>query len=126
LLLLVPRMGLLGGALAALVAGVALNVIRAHYSHKLYGQEFEVSRLLKVTGIGGAVFAVALALTLLDLPIWMGIPLKLVVIAFFPLLLWATRVFNEAEREQMKALFKRYRSQGGLELARSIASIYRS
>ena len=125
LFILVPVIGLLGSALAVVVAGVALNVIRAYYSRKLYNQEFEVARLLKVTLIGAGVFAAALVIILLDLPMWAGIPLKLIIIAVFPLLLWVLRVLNEVERGRIRTLFNRYRSQGVLEIARSVASIYR-
>jgi O-antigen/teichoic acid export membrane protein len=125
LMVLIPMIGLLGAALAALITVVARNVIWAYYSRKYYNQEFEVARLLKITGIGGAVFVVALVVILLDLPIWIGIPLRMATIALYPLLLWITRVFDETERSKIRALVKRYRSRGALEVAQGVASIYR-
>lgn len=116
LVLLVPLLGALGAALAVLFGQIALNVIRAHYSRKLYGQVFEVSRLIAITGIGAGVFLTSFGVILLDLPIWLGVPLKLIIIAFFPLLIWLTKVLEDYEIAQIVNLIRPYRSKGVLKL----------
>jgi O-antigen/teichoic acid export membrane protein len=98
---LIPTYGMMGAALANAVAYVVLAVLQFVVAQRLYPTAYEVRKLLitigLATGLGaaGVVRFHSLAVAL---------PVKVIVLAIFPVLLWAARVIVAEELDRLRQI----------------------
>lgn len=96
--LLIPRFGMMGAALATLVAYVAMAAVLYVMGRRVYPIPYEFGRLAHL----GACLA-ALAFAFYRLPPLMTV--KVLLLAALPLTLWATGFFDAAELSALRGAF---------------------
>ena len=107
-LLLIPRFGIVGAAIATLLAYVVMAAGIYFPSQRLYHVSYEWGRLLRLVFAGGAVVIVFLNLQLQPATA-SGIAVKLGLTAVFVLLVFILRVFDGSDiRETREALSKMF------------------
>lgn len=94
-LLLIPLLGIWGAALATLLSFVLLALSIFPSSQKFYYVPYEYGRLTKVVLVAVAMFFLGDLLTTGS--IWLNIVLKFMIALTFPLVLFLTRFYTEAE-----------------------------
>jgi O-antigen/teichoic acid export membrane protein len=99
-LLLIPLVGMLGAALATLVAYAVLAVTTAAFGQRYYPVPWDVTRVAG-TMVAGMILAAA-ALLGPDLLLW-----RIATIAVFPLVLIATRIVSPDEIRAARRLIRR-------------------
>ena len=119
-LVLVPLWGIAGAAAAMTASYVIWNILKMYYSARMYDLHFELGRLAHITAVGVGLFA-------LCLPVWSRDPsvaiiaLKLAVIAAFPLVCYATRLFRRTEVEFARNFVRLIRTSG---LQRALREVF--
>jgi O-antigen/teichoic acid export membrane protein len=104
--LLVPRLGMMGAALASVTAYTVLNLFYFTFSQKFYyiRHEFRRTALIVVTGIG--VYGIASAVTG-KMGLAPSVVVKLVAVVMFPVVLYALGFFRQDELRKIKEIIKR-------------------
>lgn len=107
-LILIPRLGIMGAAIATLLSYVVMAIGIYFPSQRLYHVQYEWSRIIRLLLAAGIVIAVFLALnvqpTTLD-----GIGVKLVLTAVFVFLVFVLKAFDSADiKETKEALSKMF------------------
>lgn len=108
---LIPLWGLLGAAFATLIAYLVWNALKMYFSAKFYDLHFDLRRLVHVTVVGVALYAVALVFGM-GPNVYVSVSVKvLAVLAFAPALL-VSGFFTKAERQVLRNIRRRLRSEG--------------
>ncbi len=121
-LVLVPYWGIMGAALATLVAYIAWNVLKIHYSGKFYGLYFDIKRLGHITIIGAGLYIVSL-LTAEIGSLSIEIFLKFILLLAYPVLFFLTGFFLPLEKVYMRRLWKSIKMNGLRETYAKIKAI---
>ena len=101
--LLIPRMGMMGAAVATLVSYALMAVLLYFVSQRFFVIKYETGRILKIVVSASIVFGLSRIVDLGELQIlW-----KLGLLILFGGSLYATRFFEPAELNRLASLFKR-------------------
>jgi O-antigen/teichoic acid export membrane protein len=107
-LLLIPRIGIMGAAIATLLSYVVMAIGIYFPSQRFYHVEYEWGRLFRLLFAGCAIVLVFLALQLQPMTAG-GIAVKLALTAAFVLLVFVLKVFDTADiRETKEAIAKMF------------------
>jgi O-antigen/teichoic acid export membrane protein len=102
--LLIPYFGIMGSALAAVLAGIGRFAFSYHWAQRLYPLPYEVRRVAMILGIA-ALYHTAL---LIAGPLWTTATVKIALTLTFPLTLWSLRFFTPFERERIHTAINTY------------------
>ena len=108
-LLLIPTLGMMGGAIATLAAYFVMAVSYYAISRGIYSVPWEFGRLLKIAisvGVVAALFYAGWRPAGLSLVAW-----KVALVALFPLLLSVTGFFLPAEIAELRSVLRRMRGK---------------
>ena len=100
-LLLIPRMGIMGAAIATLMSYVVMALGIYYPSQRLYHVNYEWGRIIRVSAAAGAVVLIYLVLQLEPMTA-SGIVVKLALTVAFILLVFALKVFDTADIKETK------------------------
>jgi O-antigen/teichoic acid export membrane protein len=109
---LIPRMGLMGAALATLASYVAMAIGMYAATQKYFAVPYEWKRILKLFALTALVYAAA-SLVELEPASWSGVLIKAFVCIFFLLLCVIARAFDPAEVKLLKNSIRRRFGAGG-------------
>jgi O-antigen/teichoic acid export membrane protein len=102
--LLIPRLGMLGAAYATLVSFSAMVALDYSWSRRLFLVRYEWGRLVRIVLATGLVFCLG-AFWEIDRA-YVAIPLKLSLVAIFPLVLWLTGFYTLGEIKGIRRLVR--------------------
>lgn len=101
-LILIPILGIAGGAWATLAAYLGMSLLLLLYVQRFYPISYEWGRVLLLLGILAALLAAGFLLVDFgDLSLEAGL-IRLGLLAAYPLLLWATGFFSGGELDRMR------------------------
>ncbi len=110
--LFIPRWGIVGAAVATLIAYVVWNYFKMYYSSKFYGLKFQVLRLLHIAAVGILMYVIAQIMPVQKMLI--NLFLKAVLFVLFPVVLYFTGFLEKWEKKRLKAYYKEIREVGVL------------
>jgi len=101
---LIPRFGMMGAATTTVLTYAVLLAINVPVNIRLWHVPYEYSRLFKMGVVWVAVY---LSSTLIGTgAAWLDAALKILLLGLYPVLLYATRFFDDRERHAMRSLFR--------------------
>jgi O-antigen/teichoic acid export membrane protein len=103
--LLVPRLGMMGAAMASLTAYAVLNFLYFAISQRFYYIAHEFRRILLIFAAGIALYAVAMILTR-GMGLVSAAAVKLVLVLFFPALLYVFKFYTPDERRKVREIVR--------------------
>jgi O-antigen/teichoic acid export membrane protein len=109
--LLIPRMGIMGAAIATLLSYVLMAVVLYVVVRRIYPVPYEYARIAKIAGAAVAVFAVSLV----PAPPVPALVWKTGLILLFALLMFAMGFFHRGELRSLAVLFRRSSTPSGVE-----------
>ncbi|MFH0777711.1 MAG: oligosaccharide flippase family protein [Candidatus Eisenbacteria bacterium] len=101
---LVPRLGMMGAALASVVAYLTLNVLLSTISHRLYPVQHEFKRIALMFIVAFGIYGVSLAATH-GRGFVTGLIIKLGLVLLFPTLLYFLGFFAKQELSRLREWF---------------------
>jgi O-antigen/teichoic acid export membrane protein len=101
---LIPPFGLTGAAIGMLIGQLVQLVATLVFSQRAYRLPYEAGRLGKILAVGVLTWVAATAIAF-DRAIWTLLA-RAAMIAFFPIGLFAVRLFSASERADLKALLQ--------------------
>jgi len=119
-LLLIPRMGSWGAALATLAAYLLVLVLTYFVSRRFLSVDYQFVRILKVLSIAALIYTLSRGLSM-D-PILLRIGLRIGSVMTFPLLLLVVGFYREEEKRKVRELLLRARSEVGRRMTRKSRS----
>lgn len=93
--LLIPEFGILGAAITMILANAVMAVLFYIVSQRFYHINFELSRIIKITLTGAIIYG--LSFFAHESNFWMGIIIKALLFAAFPVILYYLKFFDPAE-----------------------------
>ncbi len=102
-LVLIPRFGVAGGAIAAANSFIALTVVIYYFSQKRFAIRYDFSTLFTLVAL--AVAAVALGFARLNQPLAVRLSLAVIISLAFPLVEFAVLLRSSTERHRMRRLW---------------------
>jgi O-antigen/teichoic acid export membrane protein len=96
---LIPPYGMIGAAIANVIAYLLLTATQYVLAQRVYRTAYEIGKLLTIVGIAAALGVVGLVQ--LDAVV-AEIAIKLAALAAFPLVLWATGIVSKQELESLR------------------------
>ena len=106
---LIPYWGITAAALNTFIAFVLLVILTTVISNKNYKIPFEYFRLIKIIGASILLYLVAEFFSNYGLTI--NVIIKLIVLAFYPVMLLASGFFKKDELEQAKTMFEKIKTK---------------
>lgn len=103
--LLIPRLQMMGAAVAAMLSNLYCLGAVAYFSLRSLPFPYEYRRLLKILAITAACYLLSLPIAKLD-GFWIAFAGKLPIIALFPVLLILVRLPDEKEKKAASDFFK--------------------
>jgi O-antigen/teichoic acid export membrane protein len=104
----VPRIGMVGSAVASCVSNGVLLVLMYYVAQKNLPLQYEYTAFLKLIGIVTGCVVLYYAIGVWEANVWGRIGLKALVYALFPVSLVVVRVLDLDEREVIVKVFQRY------------------
>lgn len=101
--LLVPKYGMMGAAIATLIAFIVLYVISQIVSNRFYKIPFENRKILNLLLLSIALYFIPYLFQ--DMRLITNISLKILILIFFPFLLYPLKFYEEIEIETIKKTF---------------------
>ena len=101
--LMIPRWGILGAALATLIAYEFWNGMMLHYCLKFYDLRFELGRLGHITVVGVGLYLLSLFVANTG-SLVVDILIKLLLLSTYPLLLFLTGFFISKEKSYLREI----------------------
>lgn len=110
-ILLIPYLGIYGSALSnVVVQGVFFAVIFV-IAQKHYPIPYETGKILMMIFLASVLFVPALLSN--DFSVWIRVPVKLLLIAVFPLLLYWLGFYEPVEKERLAGFWKKWKNPAG-------------
>lgn len=100
---MIPRWGILGAALATLMAYIFWSILKLYYSAKFYNLHFDLGRLGYITIIGILLYLMSLLVANTDSLI-LNLIIKLSILLSYPILFFLTGFFAPEEKAYMKEI----------------------
>jgi len=98
--LLIPKWGIWGAAFATVTSGVLICLISYIVSQRFFPVNYELNKMFTAFGVGAFLFSISFMLPITNL-IFI-ILLKLILLLFFPILLYLFHFFEKTELEKIK------------------------
>jgi O-antigen/teichoic acid export membrane protein len=98
---LIPRYGMYGAAVAFVVSQAAATAVTAWFAQRAYRIPYEAARLAQILVVGAATGAATLIVTAGEA--WQTLVIRTALLALFPLGLYAVRFFEPHELSQVRA-----------------------
>jgi O-antigen/teichoic acid export membrane protein len=98
--LLIPRYGMMGAAWGMLLGFIIQAAIQIFVALRYYPIPYQWTRLGRLVGLSGALYAASLLVPTSSLPV--AVASKGCLLAAFPALLWVSGFFEEAEKERAR------------------------
>jgi O-antigen/teichoic acid export membrane protein len=108
--LLIPTMGVLGGAWATLLAYLAMALVLYGVAQRVYPVVYEFGRLLKIAAAAAVIVILFLLLPFAAMGTWAALILKAGLVLLFPGLVVMMKFFEKGEKAFIKELFSRFTS----------------
>jgi O-antigen/teichoic acid export membrane protein len=105
--LLVPILGIIGAAVANVFSQILFFIIIFLVAQKNYTIPYEIGKIFKMLAVAFVLFGAAYFLN--PLTVWLKIPLKLLLIALFPFLLYLFNFYEPIELERLKGFWQKWR-----------------
>lgn len=99
---MIPLWGILGAALATLIAYIFWNTLTLYYSAKFYKLYFDLGRIGHITAVGVALYLVSMFVANTDSFV-LNILIKLLLLSLYPLLFFVTGFFDPKETAYIQA-----------------------
>lgn len=106
-LLLIPRMQIIGAAVANLMAQVMFLILIYRSSQKAYFIPYEVSKITKIVVVGICLFAIGGLTNGLSLS--MRLPVKSVLLVLYPIVLFKINVFEDIELVRLREVWNKWK-----------------
>lgn len=106
---LIPYWGMMAAALNTFIAFVFLVILTTVISNKHYKIPFEYFRLIKI--IGASIFLYLISVLISNSGLTINVIIKLIVLAFYPVILFAAGFFKKDELEQAKTMFEKIKTK---------------
>jgi O-antigen/teichoic acid export membrane protein len=100
---MIPRWGILGAALATLMAYIFWSVLKLYYSAKFYNLHFDLKRLGYIAIIGAIIYTISLSVANTE-SLTMNLIIKLFILLTYPLLFFLIGFFDPEEKAYMKKI----------------------
>ena len=110
-ILLIPVLGIFGAALATLASYLIWNSLRIHFSARFFDLHFELRRMFFLTLLGLTLCGAGL-LVASQVGLWLGLAVKAMAIAAYPMLVVATGLIRPHERELIARALRNVRDRG--------------
>lgn len=105
-ILLIPKIGMYGPAIAAVISNLCMALLFYHYSQKLYNIPFEIVKIIKLFIVGFILYGISILIG--NLNIYLSISIKLLLIISFPFLLYIIRFYEPIEIESIRRFYKKW------------------
>jgi O-antigen/teichoic acid export membrane protein len=105
---LIPGMGILGAAIATAISFAFLTFLNSLFSKKLYGLTFNWMYLLKFLMIASLFYLLSVPIN--SLHFQSALLLKMVLVAFFILLIWKSILISYQNKMEIKKIFVKLKS----------------
>ena len=93
--LLIPAFGIVGAAITMILANAVMAVLFYIVSQRFYRINFELTRILKMTVTGLVIYGLSFFVS--ESNFWLGIVVKALLFAAFPVMLYFLKFFDPAE-----------------------------
>lgn len=110
--LLIPELGIYGAALSSVISQIFFFSVIYLFSQKYYRVPYEIKRILIMVVL--FIILGGLALLTSGLGLLIRVPLKLIILASFPVILYYVNFFEEIEIIRLKSLIKKLRNPADL------------
>lgn len=110
--LLIPELGIYGAALSSVISQIFFFSVIYLFSQKYYRVPYEIKRILIMVVL--FIILGGLALLTSGLGLLIRVPLKLLILASFPVILYYVNFFEEIEIIRLKSLIKKLRNPADL------------
>lgn len=107
-IILIPRIGIYGPAIAAVVSNLCMSLVFYHYSQKLYRIPFEIGKIIKIFIVGFILFGLSVLLGIEN--IYINIAIKAILFISFPFLLYILQFYEQIEIESIKGFIRKWRN----------------
>lgn len=101
--LLIPRYGAIGAAWATLLAFLVLSALSQYFSQKLYPIPYSSGKFAAIILLAAATFGFAQLVRIDSLPL--SVAFHLLVLLFFPVLLWIVNLYSQDEKDLLRKAF---------------------
>jgi O-antigen/teichoic acid export membrane protein len=108
--LLIPYLGIYGAAITTVLSNYAMVQLFYIFSQKFYPIRFELNRIFILFGTGILMLGGVLAIDSLLPWLWWVILLKVVLIIFYPFVLYMFNFFEPIEIDRLKGSWKKWRN----------------
>ncbi|MFH2143976.1 MAG: oligosaccharide flippase family protein [Bacteroidota bacterium] len=106
--LLIPSLGIYGSALATIISSIIIVVMFYYFANKYYPIKYEVGKILLMFVVGiGLYFATFL---LKDMNLVLAAIIKMVLMLFFPIILYFLKFYEPIEIERIKGAWKKWKN----------------
>jgi O-antigen/teichoic acid export membrane protein len=102
-LFMIPLWGILGAALATVIAYIFWNALTLYYSAKFYSLYFDLGRIGHITVVGVVLYLVSLFVANTDMFV-LNVLIKLLILSVYPLLFFITGFFDPKETAYIQEL----------------------
>ncbi|MCT4640594.1 MAG: oligosaccharide flippase family protein [Bacteroidales bacterium] len=103
----IKYLGYWGAAISTVISQAMLWILIYCAAQKVYFIPYELKKIVLMLVLAAVLIAVSMLITPLN--IWVRLPLKIVVIALFPIILYLFRFYEPIEIETMKRLWSKWR-----------------
>lgn len=104
----IPLYGMIAAAYTTLVCFIILYFVTLHFSNKFYVIKFEHSKIFKVITLG-VLFYFLSSLTF-DMSIYIRFPVKLLLVALFPYILYLVKFYDPVELDRIFGILNKWKS----------------
>ncbi|MDX9777910.1 MAG: flippase [bacterium] len=107
-ILLIPRMGGIGAAIATAITQLMMLVTYFILNKRIVDFDFETGKIVLLFTFGA--FFVFIGMQTTDLPLWFSIPAKLLLVAVFPVILKLFGFYEDIELLRIRQSWKKWRN----------------
>lgn len=106
--LLIPRIGLYGAVVSAILSGLMMMFLSYYQSQKFYPIKYEIKKIAIIIAV--SVVLLAFSYLFNRWPIYWSIPVKTLLVLAFPLILYLFGFYDPVEIDRLKGLWRKWRN----------------
>jgi len=106
--ILIPRIGLYGAAITAILSGLLMILMSYMQSQKFYPIRYEIRKVIIIIAVFAAILGSNFLLN--RWPVGWTIPIKILLVLIYPALLYLFRFYDPVEIESLRGLWRKWRS----------------
>jgi O-antigen/teichoic acid export membrane protein len=110
---LIPILDFYGASLATLLSQLILFIVICKASQKVYPIPYEWRKIALLIGL--AIIYILIGLSVINLNIWLRLPIKIFLFACFPFVLSTMQFFEKIELSSLKKIFNAWKTPGKLK-----------